>query len=64
MNDSNPFDEASRYLLKLAPVGLFLWATGSQRIADPFKRWLDSRDIVLPGEPDHISDLVLEDLSE
>lgn len=60
MNSNNPFDKASRYLLKLAPVEFLSWAIGREPIARQFRRWIDSRRVVLPGETDRISDLVAE----
>lgn len=61
----NPFDQASRYLAKLDPTGFVAWVL---TVAPPqfrFVRWLDTRQIPFPGEPDRICDTVahLENLA-
>ncbi len=60
----NPFDQACRYLAKLEPVALIAWLLGISPTQFAFRRWLDTRLLRFPGEPDRTCDTVafLEDL--
>lgn len=71
---ANPFDKAARYLAKMDHAMFFAWATGlpvslpgrpsqnevfrSQAGGFAFDRWLDTRAVPLPNEPDQIGDTV------
>jgi hypothetical protein len=61
---SNPFDQASRYLVKLDPPGLLGWLLRLSADQLRFRGWLDARRITFPGEPDRACDTVavLEDV--
>lgn len=61
----NFYDQASRYLAKLDPPGVLCWLLGLLRDALLFRRWLDTRLIPFPGEPDRFCDTVasVEDLA-
>jgi hypothetical protein len=52
----NRFDQASRYAAKLDPLGLLRWLLRGAAIT--FVRWLDTRSIPFPGEPDRTCDTV------
>src|SRR5262245_5160275 len=62
---ANPFDQACRYLAKLDPEGFLGWALGLPTGRFRFVRWMDTRQIPFPGEPDRVCDTVafLEDVS-
>jgi hypothetical protein len=52
---ANAFDQASRYLVRLDPVGFLRWLfAGTLR----FLGWLETRSIPFPGEPDRTGDTV------
>jgi hypothetical protein len=53
-----PFDKACRYLLKLDPVALLAWLLGLKPIEMAFVRWLDTRRLPYPGQPDRTCDTV------
>ncbi len=61
----NPFDKACRYLAKLDPVAVLGFLLGLGDADFEFIRWLDTRRIAFPGEPDRICDTVahVEDLT-
>src|SRR5262249_18557088 len=50
------FDRASRYGAKLDPVGFLRWLLGEATLL--FRRWLDTRSLPFPGEPDRTCDTV------
>jgi hypothetical protein len=52
----NRFDQASRYVAKLDPVGFLRWLLGNATLL--FRRWLDTRSLPFPGEPDRTCDTV------
>src|SRR5262245_50968506 len=54
----NVFDQASRYLAKLEPAAFLCWLLGWPATELIFRRWLDTRRIPFPGEPDRICDTV------
>ena len=62
---ANPFDQASRYLAKLDPPAFLAWLLRLALSAFVFRRWLDTRLIRFPGEPDRACDTVafLEDVA-
>jgi len=51
----NRFDQAARYLAKLDPTGFLAWVLGVEVL---FHRWLDTRSLPFPAEPDRTSDTV------
>ena len=53
-----PFDKACRYLLKLDPAALLAWLLGIKIIDMAFIRWLDTRRLPYPGQPDRTCDTV------
>lgn len=55
---ANPFDQACRYLTKLAPEELLWWLIGADPGRVLFRRWLDTRLIRFPGEPERTCDTV------
>ena len=61
---SNPFDQACRYVAKLDPVAFIAWLLRIPPSRFNFRRWLDTRLIRFPGEPDRTCDTVafLEDI--
>jgi hypothetical protein len=52
----NRFDQASRYVAKLDPAGFLRWLVRDASLT--FHRWLDTRSLPFPGEPDRTSDTV------
>ncbi len=60
---TNPFDQACRYLAKLDPVAFLAWLLRIAATQFAFRRWLDTRLLRFPGEPDRTCDTVafLED---
>jgi hypothetical protein len=56
----NFYDQASRYLAKVNPVGFFHWLAARFLARYEFRRWLDTSQIAFPGEPDRICDTVAE----
>lgn len=52
----NPFDKAARYLAKLYPAAMIGWLLGLLVDQFVFRRWLDTRRIAVPGEPDRVND--------
>jgi hypothetical protein len=55
---TNPFDQACRYLAHLDPVGLLCWLLKLSVTAFAFERWLNTRTIPFPGEPERTCDTV------
>src|SRR5437667_9962233 len=53
-------DQAARYTAKLDPPGFFHWLLAGLDPALLFQRWLDTRTIPFPGEPDRVCDTVAE----
>jgi hypothetical protein len=53
-----PFDKACRYLLKLDPLALLAWLLGLKLVDLAFIRWLDTRRLPYPGQPDRTCDTV------
>lgn len=60
----NVYDQASRYLAKRDPSGMLCWLLKVSPQEMVFRRWLDTRLIPFPGEPDRFCDTVafLEDI--
>ncbi len=54
----NPYDQASRYVAKLDPLGLLRWLVPRLGSAWTFSRWLDTRTVPFPGQADRICDTV------
>jgi len=54
----NIYDQVSRYTAKLDPTGFLAWLLGKPSDELTFKRWLDTRRVTFPGEPDRTSDTV------
>ena len=52
----NPFDKASRYLVKLSPAAMIRWLLGLPPDHILFQRWLDTRRVSVPGQPDREND--------
>jgi hypothetical protein len=64
MAQPNHFDQASRYVAKLDPVGFLRWLCGEETGQHHFRRWLDTRTIPFPGHPERTCDTVAEVLDE
>jgi hypothetical protein len=54
----NPFDKACRYLIKLDPAGVLAWLLRVSIASFTFIRWLDTRRLAFPGQPDRTCDTV------
>jgi hypothetical protein len=54
----NPYDKACRYLAKLDPVAVLAFLLGLDDADFEFIRWLDTRRIAFPGQPDKTCDTV------
>jgi hypothetical protein len=54
----SPFDKACRYLLKLDPLRLLAWLLGLKVGDLAFIRWIDTRRLPYPGQPNRICDTV------
>ncbi len=54
----NDYDKGSRVVAKLDPAGFLCWLLELQHGALVFRRWLDTRRLPFPGEPDRICDTV------
>ncbi|MCI0462037.1 MAG: hypothetical protein L0Z62_34225, partial [Gemmataceae bacterium] len=54
----NQFDQASRYLAKLDPLGFLCWLLRLLNVEIRFHGWLDTRTIPFPGDPDRTCDTV------
>jgi hypothetical protein len=55
---SNPYDQAGRYLARIDPLGLFAWLLSLPLDALRFVRWLDTRTLPFPGDPERTCDTV------
>jgi hypothetical protein len=60
----NHFDQASRYLAKLDPLGFLHWLLEAGTARLPFRGWLDTRTIPFPGHPERVCDTVAELIDE
>jgi hypothetical protein len=54
----NVFDQACRYLARRDPVGLLCWLLRLTLAQLGFERWLDTRTVTFPGQPERICDTV------
>jgi hypothetical protein len=54
----NRFDQASRYIAKLDPLGFLRWLLARLSLAISFHGWLDTRSLPFPGEKDRVCDTV------
>jgi hypothetical protein len=54
----NPYDQASRYLVRLDAAGMLAWLLGLPPKAFAFVGWLDTRSLPWPGEADRTCDTV------
>lgn len=54
----NRYDQGSRYLAKLEPVGLLCWLLRETPAELRFRTWLDARTLPFPGDPERICDTV------
>jgi hypothetical protein len=54
----NYFDQAARYAAKLDPPGFLRWLPPGGAGGLAFDRWLDTRTLPFPGEPDRTGDTV------
>ena len=54
----NFYDQASRYLAKLDPLGLLRWLLPRLSTTWTFPGWLDTRTIPFPGHSDRTCDTV------
>src|SRR5215204_4195943 len=61
----NPYDQASRYLARLDAVGFLAWLLGVPASSFAFERWLNTRTLPFPGDPERTCDTVafLRDLT-
>ena len=55
---SNPYDQECRYLAKLEPAPFLAWLLDLAPTAFHFRRWLDTRRVRFPGEPERTCDTV------
>lgn len=62
----NPFDKASRFAAKLDAHAFLCWLLGPPPEALVFRKWLDTRGLPFPGDPDRTGDTVahLENAAE
>lgn len=58
MADSNPFDQAARYLARADAAGVLGWVLGDPAGQFHFRRWIDTRTLPFPGSPERVGDLV------
>jgi hypothetical protein len=54
------FDKAGRYLIRLDPVGFFIWLGAAFVGAWQFRGWLDTSAIPFPGDRQRVCDTVAE----
>ena len=54
----NHFDQASRFAVRLDPLGFLVWAFRVPDDAIAFRGWLDTRGIAFPGATDRTGDSV------
>jgi hypothetical protein len=52
----NKSDQAARFVAKLDPMGFLLWLLPGLTADLRFARWLDTRRLPFPGEPDRVCD--------
>ncbi len=60
---TNVYDQASRFAIKLAPIGLLHWRLPCLDADLVFSRWLETQHVPFPGEPDRRCDTVAEMVS-
>src|SRR3954451_16617572 len=58
MASKNVYDQAARFVAKLDPPGILCWVLQLRPDALVFRRWLDTRLIPFPREPDRECDTV------
>ena len=54
------YDQAGRYVIKRRPSAFFTWRAPPLWAAWKWVRWLDTRTLPFPGEPDRVCDTVAE----
>jgi hypothetical protein len=54
----NRYDQGSRYLAKLDPIGLLCWLLRETPAELRFRMWLDTRTLPFPGDPERTCDTV------
>jgi hypothetical protein len=54
----NVYDQAARYVAKLDAPGFLAWLLGLPPDQFLFRRWIDTRRVPFPGEPDRTNDTV------
>jgi hypothetical protein len=58
---TNPYDKSARYTAKMDPPGFLRWLLPRMMQGGyAFQRWLDTRRLPFPGEPDRTCDTVAE----
>jgi len=55
---NNPFDQACRYLCKQFGVAMLAWLLRMEPADFVFRRWLDTKSLSFPGQPDRTCDTV------
>ncbi len=55
---TDPYDRASRYLLRRNPLALLAWLLKMRETQLTFVQWLDTRRLPWPGQPDRTCDTV------
>jgi hypothetical protein len=60
VRSGNVYDQASQFLLDLDPLALLCWLLRVAAGALTFDRWLNTRSIPWPGQPDRFCDTVAE----
>ncbi len=58
MSTTNPFDKAARITAKVDPPQTLRWLLPRLEASVVFDRWLDTRTLPFPGEPDRTCDTV------
>ncbi|MDQ2730569.1 MAG: hypothetical protein M3Y56_02830, partial [Armatimonadota bacterium] len=56
----NDFDQASRFAVRMDPMGFLRWLVPDLPSTIVFQRWLDTRTVPFPGEGDRACDTVAE----
>jgi hypothetical protein len=54
----DPYDRASRYLARREPAGVLCWLLRIAQAELVFERWLDTRKLPFPGQPERVCDTV------
>ncbi len=54
------YDQAGRYVIKRRPGAFFRWRAPPMWATGRWLRWLDTRTLPFPGEPDRVCDTVAE----